>query len=378
MRVLILSCNTGEGHNSCGRAVQEALLDRGAECRMEDAFRFVSARFSRLLTFSFVRLYRHAPGLFRWGYRYAEEHPALFGGRSAVRRLFHTGTERLARFIEEGGYDAVVCPHVLSALMATQVLERRAAPLRTCFVATDYTCSPSCGQSDLDVYFIPAPSLAGDFVRAGVPAERLAGVGIPLRRAFLAPRDRAGARARRGLPADCRHLLVMCGSMGCGPIRQLVRHLMPLLPEKGIVSVVCGTNTRLRRRLERTFRGERRLRVLGFEEDIPALMDSADLYLTKPGGLSVTEAASRGLPMVFVDAVAGCESYNMRFFIQRGGAVTADTPEALARTAAALLEDEDQLSRMRTALEGGLQPPAAEAVAEWIVSAEARSVRPPA
>ena len=37
------------------------------------------------------------------------------------------------------------------------------------------------------------------------------------------------------------------------------------------------------------------------------LMDSADLYLTKPGGISVTEAASMRLPMVFIDAVAGCE-----------------------------------------------------------------------
>ena len=36
MKVLILSCNTGQGHNAAGRAVQEEFLRRGADCRMLD------------------------------------------------------------------------------------------------------------------------------------------------------------------------------------------------------------------------------------------------------------------------------------------------------------------------------------------------------
>ena len=367
MRILILSCNTGEGHNACGRAIQEALLARGVPCEMEDTFRFISDGFSRLLTFSFVQLYRHLPWLFRWGYRYSEDHPAVFSDRSAVCRLLAAGTARLNRFIDQGGYDRLVCPHVLSALAATLALRQRGGALRTCFVATDYTCSPSCGQSDLDAYFIPDASLAGDFLRAGVPAERLIVSGIPLRRAFSAPRDRAAARARWGLPPGSRHLLIMCGSMGCGPLRSLVRLLVPALPEESCISLVCGTNRRLQRSLARELRGDSRLRIYGFVEEIPSLMDSADLYLTKPGGLSVTEAARRQLPMVFINAVAGCETYNTRFFTERGGAVTAETPEALARTALALLTDEAALARMRRALAAMPQSSPAETVATYIL-----------
>lgn len=59
------------------------------------------------------------------------------------------------------------------------------------------------------------------------------------------------------------------------------------------------------------------------------LMDSADLYLTKPGGLSISEASAKKLPMVFLNAVAGCESYNLHFFLERGVAQTADSPHIL-------------------------------------------------
>ena len=78
------------------------------------------------------------------------------------------------------------------------------------------------------------------------------------------------------------------------------------------------------------------------------LMDSADLYLTKPGGISVTEAASMRLPMVFIDAVSGCEEYNKDFFLRTGGAVTGQTPREIARTSLSLLSNEPALEKWAT------------------------------
>ena len=74
MRVLILSCNTGEGHNSCGKAIQEVFRENGIYCEMEDALRFISPRVSSMISFSFVKIYRYTPGLFRNSYQYLEEY----------------------------------------------------------------------------------------------------------------------------------------------------------------------------------------------------------------------------------------------------------------------------------------------------------------
>ena len=43
MKVLVLSCNTGEGHNSAARAVREEFCLRGTPCDMEDALGIVGA-----------------------------------------------------------------------------------------------------------------------------------------------------------------------------------------------------------------------------------------------------------------------------------------------------------------------------------------------
>lgn len=346
MRVLILSCNTGEGHNSCGKALLEAIRSHGNVCEMEDAFRFFSPAVSRLISTTFVGIYRHLPGLFRFGYQFSEEHPKVFRQRSAAYRLITAGTEPLYAFLRDGAYDTVLCTHVFTALMMTELLRRHPLVLRTYFVATDYTCSPSCAESRLDFYCIPDESLRAEFVSCGIPSEKLIPTGIPIRREFFLPTDRAAARQRLKLSQDCRHLLIMCGSMGCGPIRTLVSLLARQLPPDCCVSVICGTNDALRRTLMQDHAGNTRIRIYGFVRDVNTLMDSADLYLTKPGGISTTEATCKRLPMVFVNAVAGCESHNMNYFIHRGAAVTAGTPEALAAESLRLLADPAALERM--------------------------------
>ena len=139
---------------------------------MEDPLRFLSPELSRAVTAGFTFMYRYLPGAFRLGYQYSEQHPSVFESRSAVYRLLASGAEALYWFIVRESFDTVLCTHVFSALMLTEVLYRHNRFLHTYFVATDYTCSPSCAQSDLDVYFVPDSTLTEEFTRCGIPEEK--------------------------------------------------------------------------------------------------------------------------------------------------------------------------------------------------------------
>ena len=62
MRILMLSCNTGEGHNSTGNAVREVLEARGVECEMIVVLgTCISPMFSKLICSTHARLYKYAP-----------------------------------------------------------------------------------------------------------------------------------------------------------------------------------------------------------------------------------------------------------------------------------------------------------------------------
>ena len=84
MKVLILSCNTGGGHNSCAKAIGAELLNRGHTYETDDALLYVSKGTSRFVSNWHVRFYRYFPKLYNKGYQYAEEHPASFDESSAA------------------------------------------------------------------------------------------------------------------------------------------------------------------------------------------------------------------------------------------------------------------------------------------------------
>lgn len=79
MKLLILSCHTGQGHDSASAAIREVWEERGHCCETADALAFVSPWVSRQVARWHVRIYRYLPGLFRWGYAFAEKHPSAFG-----------------------------------------------------------------------------------------------------------------------------------------------------------------------------------------------------------------------------------------------------------------------------------------------------------
>lgn len=313
--IIILSCSTGEGHNSCAHAIREQLELKGVDCRVCDAIGFIAPWLAALVAWGHGFVYRRLPALFSWGYRYCEEHPAVFEPGSFLYWLLSLGVARLNAALLEGGYDTIICTHVFSGLMVTQLRNKYGCPMKTALVTTDYTCHPGTQFCEMDRYFIADESLRDAQSAQGVACERIVVSGIPVRRAFFTQRAPEEAKAALGISRGSRHLLMMCGSMGCGPLRRTLALLARNLPDDVEISIICGRNRRLYRRLTRKYRNDPWIHPVGYTDRISLYMDSAELYLTKPGGISTSEAAIKGLPMVFINAVAGCEEYNRDFFI---------------------------------------------------------------
>lgn len=363
MRVLLLSANTGEGHNSTAKAIIEVLAAQGISCCIEDTLACLSPRFSKFVCNWHVRLYRYGGKLFDVGYRVLERNTAEPDETTPVYELLALGAGKLKKIVES--YDAVICVHAFSGVMMTEVRRVYGIQIPCYFVATDYTCSPTVELCDMDAYFIPDSSLAGEFVRVGLPRNRLVATGIPVRQAFYSREDQAAARQRLGLPLDDVLVLLMCGSMGAGPLRKVAKELTRQMPDNVTVVAVCGNNERLYEAMSEL--DDPRLRVLGYTRDIPAYMDAVDMIVTKPGGLSATEAANKHLPMVFLNAVGGCEGRNFEFFLSRGLAEGSTEPEEVVKFAAELALDGEARQKMRQALAAQFTVNSARKIAQYVL-----------
>jgi len=346
VRALILTCNTGGGHNACAKALQQSFQNHGTECDIADAIAFASLRLSRFMSWGHSTMYRRIPKLFKLGYTFSEKHPALLNSERFFRRTRKDSAQRLYAYITENNYDTVLCTHVFSSLLVSQMLKACPMIIKTAFIATDYTCSPGTAASGIDLYFIPHESIVDEYVSCGIEKRKIIPSGIPINNRFYTHNNKSKAKQALGLDVNSGHILMMCGSMGCGPILELTKAFMKKSDDSFEISIICGTNSKLKAELDMLCKNSSHIHVRGYVDDMAELMDSADIFLTKAGGLSTTEAAAKALPMVFVNAVAGCETHNMNFFLERKCAATANDTDALVDVCMSLLKSPAKLEKM--------------------------------
>ncbi len=376
MRILILSCNTGEGHNSTARAITLAAEAKGHTVETWDALSFWPAGTDRFLCNGQVFLYKNAPELFGAGYRFFELVAEYQQGRreagkgklteEALALLVKRPSEKLYEDICKGNFDAVISVHVFASLMHTEIRRQNGEEHPAYFVATDYTCSPGVHMSDFDGCFIPTEGLTEEFVSFGVKREKIIPSGIPVRSDFYESIPKAEAKARLGLPADKRVALLMGGSMGCGPLAHTVTAMLRALPEDVVLAAVCGRNEKLYEKLSALPEAGKTLFPVGFTKEIPVYMDASELIVTKAGGLSTTEAAVKHLPIVFLDAIPGLEVHNRDYFAERGYAVYHDDPEGVAALVGRLLSEPETLAAMRKRMEDCFTHRSAEEIVERV------------
>lgn len=313
---MVLSCNTGEGHNAAGRAVYEKLKSRREDCEFLDTLSLVGERASRVISKCYVGSTR-IPVIFHGLY-------VAGGAISSPRRkspVYYANSlyrEKLLAYLEEKRFDAVVTPHLFPAEALTSLRREQRLRVKTLAVATDYTSIPFWEETELDAYVVPHPDVAADFMAKGVPRDKIVPIGIPVRDDFRTRVPKEEARRRLQLPLGKPLFLVMSGSMGFGRLGELTSAILERFGGGVETVILCGRNDGLRVQLERRFLGAGNVRLLKFTDQVPCYMDACDVLFTKPGGLTSTEAAVKNIPIVHTAPIPGCETKNAAFFSSRG------------------------------------------------------------
>lgn len=350
MEVLILSCGMGGGHNSAGQAVAEQLQRRGHSVTFMNAYDLKGRKTSAFINNAYIRIAQRVPWLFGAIYFLGDAYRHL-----PIQSPVYWANGKMAgyveRLLEEHHFDAIVASHTFPAQTLTK-MKREGLPLpRTFFVATDYTCTPFEEESDCDYTVIPSPELTDEFCHYGFGKERLLPFGIPVRQEFAGDISRDEARKKLGWNPDSFVVLLSGGSIGAGQISTAIKVLRPFLSgdSRRQLIVVCGNNRRLYERLCRTCAGCNQITLLEKTEQMADLMHGCDVFISKPGGLSSTEAAAAGVPLIHISPIPGCESHNFRFFAAHGMSIAVKNLKRELLPAVESTRDPAVVSRMRQA-----------------------------
>jgi processive 1,2-diacylglycerol beta-glucosyltransferase len=360
-----LSASVGEGHTAAAQAVCNALADREPqfECEVVDSYRYASEVFHRVASNGYLGMVKVLPQLYRVIYDQAERATKV----SAFKRWLHRYTAlNLRQYVDQLSPDVVVCTHAFPCgVMAEYKREFPDAPA-VVGVVTDFVVHPFWIHRNIDAYAVATPAMRQTLIARGVRSERVTVTGIPIDGRFGAPADKSTLRRKLGLKADRTTVLVMGGGVGIGPLETAIVGIDRLAHDLQIV-VVVGKNPSLERRLsEAAHTLAHPVNVVGFVSNVFEYMQAADVLVSKPGGLTSSEALAAGLPLVMLRPLPGQEERNTRYLEAAGTGIRVQTARELVNTLDCLLSNPGELEAMRARARGLAHPRAARDAADII------------
>ncbi len=338
IKALILSVSTGQGHNCAASALQEKLIEKGVECRTIDAF----FQINKFLGFTVSKGYLLAVNKLSRSYArvYSKLEKRSSSAHSPTLHAFSVLSPKIGEYISSFSPDVIICTHVFAALIVSELKRKNMLSANTIGIVTDFTVHPYWEEvTNLDYIVIPSEHLEWQCIKKGYKKSQILPFGIPLRNSFEKRYEKNTAKAALGFYSDKPLITVISGSMGYGSLSETVKKI-DSLQKCFQIAAVCGSN---KTEVEKLYRMKTRhkLKGYGYTDKIPLLMDASDYIITKPGGISISEALSRSLPIILNRPILGHEERNSAFLLNCGAAMAVSENCTVEEIIWQLLSDEN-------------------------------------
>ncbi|MBQ9940532.1 MAG: glycosyltransferase [Clostridia bacterium] len=321
MKVLILSITAGEGHNSTAKAIQAQFESMpNIECRTLDTYEYLNKFLAVTVSEGYLISTSKVPKPYSKFYRLAEKRTKTADDITALRLSSKVMAKKLLRYTNVYKPDVVICTHIFAAMIIDEMKVKHNSDFTAVGIVTDFKFHPFWEECIHFDYIVTANELMNiQAFKKGYKKSQILPLGIPIKPQFALRDNQQSARRKLELEQNKFTLLLMGGSMGFGDIVKNAKILDDIKVDFQTV-VVCGNNRQAKESLDK-IEFKKKFIILGYVDYVDKLMDAADCIVTKPGGLTSSEALAKGLPIIIVNPIPGQEDRNAEFLLNNGVAM---------------------------------------------------------
>ena len=363
--ILFLYATEHSGHKRAAEAVRKSLSNftPGVE---SSGVGFFTQHYPILGPFLFrlyVDLMQSVPNF--WDYLYNSDDIASL--TEELRSFFHSfNVSKLNKTLSKTRPDVIVCTQAIPASFIAAEKQRGSIKAPLISVITDFVANPYWPNYGVDCYCVPAEEIKAQLVERNINEKRIVVTGIPIDNSFIGKIPKDEARLRLGLNPFAPTVLLMGGNHGLGQIATAVKKLAKHKNNLQII-VIAGYNRPLYRQLMKSHSRNKNIQIFSHVKNISKLMDASDLLISKPGGLTSSEAMSKLLPMILLSPLPGQEQRNAAYLKRHGVAEKCENLRQLPHLVENLIAREDRIKKFqRNALKIS-HPYASNSVAEQVL-----------
>jgi 1,2-diacylglycerol 3-beta-galactosyltransferase len=362
--ILFLFSDTGGGHRSAAKAIIEALeiyFPGQVTTEMLDFFvKYGPPPFDlAAATYSHMA---QVPNLWAWGYKLSN---GKYRSKLVYDVLWPYIRNAAKDLVKEHPCDMFVSVHPIINNPILRILDPDHAPYM--IVVTDMVSTHVFWyNNNATVTLVPTEEALQRGIENGMDKDRMEVVGQPISDKYRYPTaPKAQLREQFGWPETKPVALMVGGGEGMGPIEEVVRAVDQAQLDL-MMAIITGRNQTLQGNLEKKPLATQH-DIFGFVENMPDLMNAADIIVTKAGPGTISEAFTAGLPIILYTRMPGQEEGNVDFVVQKGAGVWAPTPESVVTTLRDWVDHPDAREKITAISKSLARPDAAKNIAQRII-----------
>lgn len=350
MKILILSAATGGGHLRAAYAIQSYILGNSDnEVVVVDALKSVGELLDKTCCDGYHFLATKTPKVFGQLYRATNKESTL---NKVMTRFSNAFSFKLVPMLETQRPDVIISTHPFATEMVSYLKGRGTVSAPLICLMTDYGPHRAWIGEHVDAYIVSNEDMIPVMQEMGVSKDKIYPFGIPVQDVFFNKADKAALLYKFGLDSATPTILIMAGSFGVTNIMDIYREITEL-PLDFQVIVITGRNQRLYDAFADVIPDSaKKTKLVYFTDEVENYMHACDLIITKPGGLTVSEALACNIPLAVFDAIPGQEEDNANFLLTHNMAVHLQKPDDCADVIRSLLQDNQRLEKMRSSVSG--------------------------
>ncbi|MGL5313627.1 MAG: MGDG synthase family glycosyltransferase [Peptostreptococcaceae bacterium] len=370
-KILIMSASTGGGHNRAARAIKEELENKTidgipVECEIIDSLKLVNNTMDKIISRGYEKSAIYTPKAYGRVYRMSEAN-LISKNEFKGNLLTSIMSQKFKKLLNDSKPDLIIGTHpfpmiALSTLKKsydehttnalTESFHRYSTKIDVppmISVLTDYTTHSTWIQNEIDYYIVGHEYVKELLIFEGVDEDKIKPFGIPVEKSFLSHRDKETIFGELGLSPDKLTVLLMGGSFGAGNIKETLEELLEIDRDFQIL-VITGRNESLKEKIDKkvaSVEHDKTICVLGFTDKMNDILASIDVLITKPGGLTTTEALLKDVPMIVPYYIPGQEEENLDFLSNCGAALRTTKKYSLPVLLKVLIDDPSRLEMLK-------------------------------
>ncbi len=351
-KIIVFYASFGGGHLSAATSIVNYLNKNFTDIDVElvDCMKYVNKTIEKVSTAAYREMAKKAPWV--WGKIYNDAQKGPLAHISSRANSFMA--IKLLRLLREKKPEIIISTHPFGSQMCSYLKRKGKINSKIATILTDYKSHDQwlVGSEYTDFFFVSNEDMKKELLEKNIDSSKIFITGIPVRENFLVNYNKKKILQDLNFSENKKTILFFGGGefgLGKSTTLNVLSCLVKNFPNTQVIAI-SGRNQNMKDNftkivLENNQHGN--VKILEFTDKVAEFMSISDVVITKPGGLTTSEALVSNVPMIIINPIPGQEEENAEFLENKGVAKWIKKDDDVNFILNILLNDDNLLPKMK-------------------------------